>query len=110
MAIAGFVISLVSFLLCCGSLSWLSLIFSIIGVVGAKKLMGKGKGLSIAGIIISVLGLLFFIASVFIFPALGWASIQDQIENEWDNIQTYDSDYNTDYDLDSDDYDYDYEG
>lgn len=53
--IAGFVVSLVSLILCCGSFSWLSLIFSIIGVVNANKNNGEGKGLSIAGIIISSL-------------------------------------------------------
>ena len=60
-AIAGFVISLVSMILCCGTISWLSLIFSIIGVVNANKENGKGKGLAIAGIIISALSILILI-------------------------------------------------
>lgn len=66
--IAGFVISLVSLLICCGSFSWLSLIFSIIGLVNANKNNGEGKGLSIAGIIISsivvVLVIVFYIISI----------------------------------------------
>jgi len=60
-AIAGFVISLVSMILCCGTISWLSLIFSIIGVVNANKENDKGKGLAIAGIIISALSILILI-------------------------------------------------
>lgn len=59
MAVAGFVVSLVSLLLCCGGFSWLSLIFSIVGAVKAKEKNGKGKGLAIAGIIISAIALLF---------------------------------------------------
>lgn len=66
--IAGFVISLVSLLICCGSFSWLSLIFSIIGLVNANKNNGEGKGLSIAGIIISsivvVLVIVFYVISI----------------------------------------------
>lgn len=61
MAISGFVISLVSLFCCCGLLSWLSLIFSIIGVVKAKDLENRGKGLAIAGIIISALTLLLLV-------------------------------------------------
>lgn len=61
MAIAGFVISLVSAILCCGSLSTISLIFSIIGLVQAKNCDGNGKGLSIAGIIISSIFVILFI-------------------------------------------------
>ena len=49
MATAGLIVSLVSTLLCCGSLSWLSLIFSIVGVVKSNDLGGKGKGAAIAG-------------------------------------------------------------
>lgn len=66
MAVAGFVISLVS-LLCCGGLSFLGLVFSIIGLVNAKNCDGDGKGLAIAGIIISSLFVIIFI----ILMALG---------------------------------------
>ncbi len=61
MGIAGFVISLVSIIMCCGSLSWLSIIFSIIGMNNAKKNNGTGYGLSLAGLIISIVGLLIFL-------------------------------------------------
>lgn len=61
MAIAGFVISLVSLLLCCGSFNWLGLIFSIVGLVQSKSKNGRGKGLAIAGIIISCFALLLYI-------------------------------------------------
>ena len=60
-AVAGFVVSLVSSLLCCGSFNMIGLILSIIGLVKAKELDGKGKGLAIAGIVISVLVIVFYI-------------------------------------------------
>ena len=60
-AVAGFVISLVS-ILCCGGTSILGLIFSIIGLITANKNEGNGKGLSIAGIVISAIMLVFLIA------------------------------------------------
>ena len=69
LAIAGFVISLVS-LLCCGGTAWLGLIFSIIGLVESKKKNGAGKGLAIAGIIISIILLIFLIA-LYALYALG---------------------------------------
>ena len=61
MAITGFVISLVSLLLCCGSISLFGLIFSIIGAAKTKDLDGSGKGLAIAGIIISAIGMVVFL-------------------------------------------------
>lgn len=51
MAIAGFILSFFEPLL--------GLIFSIIGVSKSKNLNGAGKGLAIAGIIISAIGLVF---------------------------------------------------
>ena len=62
LAIAGFVVSLVSTILCCGSLNVVSLILSIIGAVKAKDYGGSGKGMAIAGIIISAIGLVLLIA------------------------------------------------
>lgn len=67
MGVAGFVVSLISLILCCGSLSWLSLIFSIIGMNNAKKNNGLGNGISIAGLCISIIGLLFLILWCFGF-------------------------------------------
>ena len=60
-AIAGFVISIVS-IFCCGIPSWLGLVFSIIGLVNANKSEGEGKGLAIAGIVISAILLVLLIA------------------------------------------------
>lgn len=60
LAIAGFVISLVS-LLCCGASSWIGLVFSIIGLCESKKYNNDGKSLSIAGIIISACMLVLWI-------------------------------------------------
>ena len=64
LAIAGFVISLVS-IFCCGMLSWVGLIFSIIGLCESKKYNGDGKSFAIAGIIISAILLLLCIALYF---------------------------------------------
>ena len=78
LAIAGFIVSLVSTLLCCGSFNVISLILSIVGVVKAKDYDGSGKGMAIAGIIISSIGLLILI----LFTILGYAaSIVETIEN-----------------------------
>lgn len=60
LAITGFVLSLVS-LLCCGTSSMLALVFSIIGLVESKKKNGAGKGLAIAGIVISSIMLVLLI-------------------------------------------------
>ena len=60
-AVTGFVLSLIS-ILCCGGTSFLGLIFSIIGLVNANKSDGNGKGLAIAGIVISAIMLLVLIA------------------------------------------------
>ena len=66
LATTGFVLSLVS-LLCCGTSSMLALVFSIIGLVESKKKNGEGKGLAIAGIVISSIMLVLLIG----FYALG---------------------------------------
>lgn len=66
MAIAGLVVSIVSLVFCCGSISWLSLIFSIIGMNNAKKNNGAGNGLAIAGLIVSIIGMLSML--VWIIP------------------------------------------
>lgn len=60
-AIAGFVISIVS-IFCCGIPSWLGLVFSIIGLVNANKSEGEGKGVAIAGIVISTILLILLIS------------------------------------------------
>ena len=84
MAIAGFVISLVS-LLCCGYSSWLGLIFSIIGLVNANKNEGEGKGLAIAGIVISSI-LFIIIVLLTIFGVM--ASVTDDVYSNL-NLPTY---------------------
>ena len=65
--IAGFVVSLISWFCCCGSLSWLSLIFSIIGLKNAKNNNGAGHGLSMAGLVISIIGLVIILVYLFLF-------------------------------------------
>lgn len=82
MAIAGFVISLVS-LLCCGCTSWLGLIFSIIGLVNANKNDGEGKGFSIAGIIISAI----LLALLIVLYLLGfWTAFIEGFEEGYNGV------------------------
>lgn len=59
-AVAGFILSLVS-ILCCGGTSFLGLIFSIIGLVNCNNTGKGGKGLAIAGIVLSAIILIIFI-------------------------------------------------
>ena len=62
LCIAGMVVSLVS-ILCCGLLAWLGFLLSLIGLIVACAKKQKGKGMAIAGLIISVIlmGLLAFL-------------------------------------------------
>lgn len=72
-AIAGFVLSLVSFL-CCGSTSVIALIFSIIGLINSNKNGTNEKGLAISGIVISTV-LIFVLAVLYIITnVLGYAT------------------------------------
>lgn len=68
MAIGGFVLSCVSILMCGGIASIIGLILSIVGLSQIGKNGEKGKGLAIAGIIISsilfVFGIIFTIALI----------------------------------------------
>ncbi len=72
-AVAGFVLALVGLLLC--NISILGLIFSCIGLVNSKT-YGSGKGLSIAGLVISVIAfviLLVVVIFIFIMTMFGTA-------------------------------------
>ena len=66
MAISGFVLSIVSFVCCFGFLSLISLILSIIGFNNAKKHNVSSK-LSIAGIILSIIGLIWICYILWVF-------------------------------------------
>ena len=78
MAIAGFITSLVNMFICCGSISLISLILSIVGVVKAKDCDGDGKGLAIAGVIISAIMMLGWLVYVVLFGIAGFASIIEE--------------------------------
>ena len=69
LALGGFITTLVSTLLCCGSFNLIGLILCIVGLVKAKDYDGNGKGLAIAGIVINVLfivlGVILTILGVF---------------------------------------------
>lgn len=62
---AGFIVSIISFL-SFGTFSLLGLILSIIGLVNANKNNGEGKGLSIAGIVISSVALFCLLLLIFV--------------------------------------------
>ena len=83
-AVAGFVISLLSFILCCGSISWLGLILSIIGVSNAKKVNEKNKGLAIAGIALGIIGTIIFALII----AIGVMVSSSPIDSIRENIGT----------------------
>lgn len=76
LALGGFITTLVSSLLCCGSFNLIGLILCIIGLVKAKDYDGNGKGLAIAGIIICVVVTILTIA----LYALGvFASLMEEM-------------------------------
>ena len=88
LAISGFIVSLISSILCCGAFSIISLILSIIGVAKSDDYDDTGKGLGIAGIIISVIGIIIFTMSL-IFGGLSfsaWDAIQESINDQWENM------------------------
>ena len=74
--LVGFILSLVS-LLCCGILSIVSLILSIVGLNKAKELGGVGKGLSLAGLIISIVSIVFGLIAVPLFMPKLISSVND---------------------------------
>ena len=61
----GFVTSLVSIFFCCGSLNFISLIFSIIGLVESKNNQSINRNLAIAGIVISCLWYVILLVRLF---------------------------------------------
>ena len=73
-AIAGLICSIVV-----GSIT--GLIFSIIGLNKAKKQNGNGKGLAIAGIVISAIRLAIFAIVIFgtMYSALAWPATKQSI-------------------------------
>ena len=65
LAIAGFVVSMVSlFINIAGLVGLVGTILSAIGLAKVKE-KGKGKGLAIAGLIIGIIGIVYGIYSIF---------------------------------------------
>ena len=80
LAIAGFVVSLVSTILCCGAFNLVGLVLSIVGLTKAKDYDGNGKGFAIAGIIISaVVMVLSIVIYIFLFSAGVWTEVMDEL-------------------------------
>jgi hypothetical protein len=66
LAIAGFVVSLVSlFINLAGIVGLVGAILSGLGLAKSKEMEGKGKGLAIAGLIIGIIGVVYGIYSIF---------------------------------------------
>ncbi len=80
LAIAGFVVSLVS-LCCCGLFSIVGLILSIIGLVKAKDYNNNGKGLAIAGVIISAVCMLLLL--LYVILLISFPNIGSSINEDW---------------------------
>ena len=96
--LVGFIMSLVSLILC-GSLSFVSLILSIVGICNAKNCNGDAMGLSVAGLIISIITSIIKVIMIFLFiiPMLFIPSIIEEIDDNWDDNEfeiTYNNDYN----------------
>lgn len=80
LALAGFITSIVSLCCCCGSLSGIALILSIIGLVQINSGNKEGKGFAIAGIAVAAVGVVFLI----IMSALGeFGEIYSQALNHY---------------------------
>ena len=85
LAIAGFVVSIVS-IFCCGFTAIIGLILSIAGLISASKKSKKGLGFAIAGLIISGLLTLLIVAEVVVC----WGAIKTAAENTTDgDIQEF---------------------
>ena len=94
--LVGFIMSIVSFVLC-GTMSFVALILSIIGICNAKNCNGDAMGLSVAGLIISILTsvIKFVMLILFIIPLLFVPSIIEEIDENGDFEINYNNDYNS---------------
>ena len=109
--VLGIIALLITLLSCClpfllilsGLLGLLSIVFGIIAI--AKK---RGKGMGIAGLICSVVGLLLAIA-ILIFSILMGAGLMAMPAFMEEYEDYYYDDYYYDYDYDDYYYDYDYD-
>lgn len=84
LAIAGFVTTLVSSLLCCGIFNIVGLVLSIIGLVKAKDYNGNGKGLAIAGIVIFAVFMVLAIIGWILIAASG--EVMPEVIDELNSI------------------------
>lgn len=97
-AIAGFILSLLE-----GGI--LALIFSIVGLVKSKT-VNSGKGLSIAGIIISIVRMILLVLLITVFTSI-FVAFFEGLESGFDSYEPSSS-YNFDS-FSDDDYDSDYD-
>ena len=112
MAITAFVTTLVSLFCCGGILNPLALIFSIIGLVKSKK-SGKGKGFSIASLIINIIVVVLLVAVIVVplvlsmFVPNSSYFLSDLFYDSFPSavVDDYDYDYDYDYDIYEEPYD-----
>ena len=102
--VAGFVISLIS-IITCGFTAFISLILSIIGLITASKKKQKGKGMGIAGIIISVILMIVasFICIAFWSGVSAFNDVLEDYEYEYEDDDDKDDEIDLD-DIDIEDY------
>ena len=85
--IAAFVVSLVS-LLTCGTISLVSLILSIVGLATSKKKNAK-PGLAIAGLVLSIIQLIFFILAIVIIVTDDPVITEDYSSRQYSEMVEY---------------------
>ena len=67
LAVAGFVVSLVSFFInFWGIVGLIGTILSAVGLKNSKELDGKGKGLAITGLVFGIIGIVWGIYTIII--------------------------------------------
>lgn len=74
MAITGFILGLLSFLICPGVLAPVGLILSSLGMretSARRDIPRKGRGLAIAGLVLSLLSLVLLVVALVLVIALG---------------------------------------
>ena len=93
----GFIFSLISFFLC-GFLNIVPFIMSIVGIANAKKCNGDARGLSIAGLVISIITfiikiimLVMFVIPLILIPLIAGDEI------DWNDLEFNNITYNYDY-------------
>ena len=88
LAIAGFVVSLVSMVLCCcGLLGLVGLILSAVGLSQINKKGQKGKGLAIAGLVIGLIVVALWVGSL-IINAINGVAVTEMYQTFFEGFES----------------------